>query len=240
MLGEVGLELLRLDREGQRQEVEKLLATVPPTDDPSIIALRTILGKPAAKKDGDAPPTSLVASAIVSAFKGETKGIPATLRAAKAEDRLRGLAAAAQILIDSKPTEAVALLRLAAKEASDAKAYRSPWVAIRICRLLARAGQFDPAESLAASIADEQAKAWARLEILRGRLAAAKDAKADDAWLDPIGDPTKLAAAAKAREEIARHNAAAGIAYPAVSTWEKGKVRPFGTAGTGLGKEDRK
>jgi hypothetical protein len=68
-----------------------------------------------------------------------------------------------------------------------------------------------------------------------------KDKKADDTWLDAIGDPAKLAAAAKAREEIARHNAANGQDYQAtVKSWPSGSVRPFGTAGLILGKQDRK
>ena len=87
----------------------------------------------------------------------------------------------------------------------------SPWVSARVCRLLARVGQFDEAESLAASLSDEQAKAWGRLEALRGRLEGMKGQKADDTWLDPIGEPSKSAAAAKGREVIARYNAAAGV-----------------------------
>jgi hypothetical protein len=241
LLGQVGLEMLRIDKDNLRSDAEKLLASAPPTSDaPSIIALRGILGKPAAKKEGEAAPTSLVASAQVSAFKGDTAGIPSALRSAKAEDRVRGLTAAAQMAIDGKPAEATTLLQAAAKEAKESKAYGSPWVAVRICRLLAQVGQFEPAEALAASIGDKQAQAWARLEILRGHLAAVKGSKADDAWLDPVGDPMVLAAAAKAREEIARHNAANGQDYPAIINWEKGKVKPFGTAGTILGKEDRR
>ena len=116
----------------------------------------------------------------------------------------------------------------------------TPWVGVRICRLLAKAGRFDKAEELASSQAlpDEEAKSWARLAILRGRLEKA-ESKADDAWLDLIGDPTKLAAAAKAREEIARHNAAKGQDYPAMANWEKGKVKPFGVAGTLLGRLEK-
>jgi hypothetical protein len=69
-----------------------------------------------------------------------------------------------------------------------------------------------------------------------------KDKKGDDAWLEPIGDSTKLAAAAKAREVMARHNAAAGRGaeyQDVVKKWTPGTVRPFGTAGLVLGQLDR-
>src|SRR5262249_49838277 len=141
-----------------------------------------------------------------------------------------------------KPAEATSLLNSAATEAKQTKAYNTPWVVVRICRLLAQVGQYEPAEDLAKSISDTQAQAWARLAILRERLAAAKktNAKAEDGWRDSVGDRTKCAAAAKAYEEVARHNAACGHEYPAMNNWEKGKVKPFGTAGIILGKEDRK
>jgi hypothetical protein len=241
MVGQVGLEMLRIDREGLKGEVEKLLTTVPNSDASSIIALRQILSKPGPKKDEPAPSSS-IGTAQVAAFKGNLDGVQSALRGIKPDDRLRGLAAAAQILIDTKPAEATSLLQTAAKEAKDGKAYSSPWTVIRICRLLAQAEKYVEAEDLAKSLSDSQAQAWARLTILRERLAAAKksNSKAEDAWLDTVGDPTKLAAAAKAYEEMARHNAAVGHDYPAANNWEKGKVKPFGTAGTILGKEDKK
>jgi hypothetical protein len=68
-----------------------------------------------------------------------------------------------------------------------------------------------------------------------------KGQKADDGWLDPVGDPAKSAAAAKAREVIARHNAAQGFGdyQSVVKKWPIGSVRPFGTAGLVLGQLDR-
>ena len=110
-----------------------------------------------------------------------------------------------------------------------------------MCRLLGKLGKFDLGESVAKSLADEQSQGWAQLEVLRGKLAQDKKKKADDAWLDAVGNPSNIAAAAKAREEIARHNSAAGENYSAnVKSWEKGKVQPFGTAGIVLGDLDRK
>jgi hypothetical protein len=97
------------------------------------------------------------------------------------------------------------------------------------------------AESLIPGLPDEPSKSWARLEILRGRLAAAGTGKAEDSWLQPIGDPAKSPAAARAHEEIARHNAAAGVAdyQTTVKGWPKGTVQPFGSAGLILGRQDR-
>ena len=100
----------------------------------------------------------------------------------------------------------------------------------------------DEAEALAASLPDDQTKAWGRLAVLRGRLEAMADQRGDVAWLEPIGDPTKLAAAAKAREVMARHNAAAGHGgdyHNVVKKWTPGTVRPFGMAGLVLGQLDR-
>src|SRR5207237_2679138 len=118
MLGQVGLEMLRIDREKLRDEVVRLLTMVPPTADaPSILAIRQILNKPATKKEGEAALTSQVANAQAHAFKGDKDAALSALRATKPEDRIRGLAAAAQILIDSKPSDAAALLEVAKKEA---------------------------------------------------------------------------------------------------------------------------
>ena len=64
--------------------------------------------------------------------------------------------------------------------------------------------------------------------------------KADDSWLDQVGDPAKLGAAVKAREEVARHNMAKGHKYDdTVKGWTKGVARPFGLAGIVLGRDDR-
>jgi hypothetical protein len=243
MLGQVGLELLRMDRDKYRDDVQKLIASVvasPTGDATSIKTLRLFIPKQPGKKDGEAAAFSYIASAEDKALKGQLADVPKGLGAAKPEERIRALAAAAQAVIDKNPNEAASWLETAANEAKTAKALSSPWVGVRICRLLAKAGKHDAAEALAASsaMADEEAKSWARLEILRARLAQAQKQKADDAWLDLIGDATKLGAAAKAREDIARHNAAGGHDYPAMANWEKGKVKPFGVAGTILGKGD--
>jgi hypothetical protein len=243
LLGQVGLELLRLDRQKYQAEVEKLLATALPSskdEATSIKTLRLILAKPAAKKGGDGPMQSWIASAESAAFKGDSiTGLPRNVGGAKPEDRIRALAAAAHVIIDARPAEAATLLEAAMKDVKETKAIVSPWVGIRVCRLLAKAGRPELAELAAKELSDD-AKGWAHLEILRGKLAAAKDAKVEDSWSDPLSDPTKSAAAVKAREEMARHNSLHGHDYQGViKSWDKA-VQPFGTAGTILGREDRK
>jgi hypothetical protein len=161
--------------------------------------------------------------------------------ASKPDDRVRAYAAAAHAAPDAQAAEAAECAQLAFDTLKADPKIAPPSVGVRVCRVLARFGKFDAAEELAKKLPDAQTQSWARLEVLRGRLAQAKGQKAEDAWLDPVGDPLKEPAAAKAREEIARHNAAHGHDYQAiVKTWEAGKVRPFGTAGRILGLGDKK
>jgi hypothetical protein len=244
MVGQIGLELLRLNVEKYRPQAEDIVKRAGPDDAPAIQALRLALGQPPAgkkpgKKEG-AETVSPVATAEGEALRGNVGAASqAAARGGPAEEKLRAYVAAAQAAIDSKPGEVAGLLDPAAAQA---KAGTAPTgLTIRLCRLLAKAGKFDVAESLVSGLPDEPSKGWARLEILRGRLAAAGNAKAEDSWLPPIGDPAKSPAAARAHEEIARHNAAAGIAdyQTTVKGWPKGTVQPFGTAGLILGRQDR-
>jgi predicted negative regulator of RcsB-dependent stress response len=243
MLAQVGLELIRINAEGNRKEAEAVLAKASGTD-PSVQALRMALGKqpatpaPKGPKGGDPTPSAALAEA--AALAGDVARARSAAGIGRVEDKARAFAAAAQAIIDSNTTEGGALAELAATNAKAANI--SPWLAVRICRLLARAGKFDPAESLASSLTDEQAKAWARLEILRARLATVPNGKADDGWLTPLGDPNKLAAAARAHEEVARHNARAGVGdeYQATVNQWPGIARSFGTAGLLLGQQDPK
>jgi len=242
LVAQIGLELLRLNREQFKGNVEAMLKKLGSADGPGIQALRAVF-PPAAKKDGEAPPApSLAAIAEAEAIKGNVAAATSAVRKVnKPEDRAKALAVVGQTILDASPGEATPILVESSKGLKDVKGAVSPWVSVRVCRLLARVGQFDEAESLAASLSDDQAKAWGRLEALRGRLESMKGQKADDGWLDPIGDPAKSAAAAKAREVIARHNAAQGFGdyQSVVKKWPIGSVRPFGTAGLVLGQLDR-
>jgi predicted negative regulator of RcsB-dependent stress response len=258
MVGQIGLELLRLSPDTYRPQAEDILKRAG-GEAPAVQALRLALGQqppapknpvpapknpppasknPADKKGAESGP-SFIAMAEAEALKGNvTAASQAAGRAGQSEDRVKALAAAAQAIIDTKPTEAAGLLDAAVTQAKAGTP--STWVVVRLCRLLAKAGKFEAAESLMPGLPDEPARSWARLEILRGRLATTTG-KADDSWLTPVGDPTKSPAAAKAHEEIARHNASVGAGdYQAtVKTWPSGTVQPFGTAGLVLGRLDR-
>jgi ribosomal protein S27E len=247
---QIGLELLRLNRDTYRGDVEALLSPdrLGNSDTPGAQALRLALGKPLpikkekGKKEVPQGP-SPAATAEAEAIKGNAAAaIKATRGVNGAAEKVKALAAVGQTLLPSSPAEAGSALTEASKAFQSAQGTVSPWVGIRVCRLLGRAGQVQEAESLAASLPDEQTKAWGRLEALRGRLESMKGQKADDTWLAPIGDPTKLAAAAKAHEVIARHNATAGFGgeyQDVVKKWTAGSVRPFGMAGLVLGQLDR-
>jgi len=239
LVGHIGLELLRLNKDTYRQTAEDLLKKAGASEAPSVQALRLALGKTVAAKKGEAStPTSPIAAAESAALAGDFDR--AAKVGGKPEDRAKALAAAGNVAVDSNPARAAELLKAAADlMKAEAKGLVSPFVTARVCRQLTQVGRDDVAESLAGSLPDDQTRAWARLGILRGRLAASKDKKADDAWLDAVGDPVKLAAAAKAREEVARHNAANGQSYQdSVKSWPPGTVRPFGLAGLALGKQD--
>ena len=242
LLSQIGLELLRIDRSLYRGDAENLLQKVGNADTNGAQALRAALGKPGlVKKEGEPPAApSAAAAAEAAAINGDAGKAREALKAVARNDKAKALAAVGQTFVASNPTEATPILVEAAKTLKEAQGTISPWVSIRVCRLLGRTGQFDEAESLAATLPDEQTKAWGRLEALRGRLESLKE-KGNDSWLEPIGDPTKFAAAAKAREVMARHNAAAGIGgeyQGLVRKWPQGTVRPFGMAGLVLGQLD--
>lgn len=248
LVAQIGLELMRMSREPNgeryRAEAEGLLAKVANADTPGAHALRMALGKaapPAKKGDGPAA-SSLAAEAEANALKGNVAGAKAARNIGRREDRAKALANIGETLLPTDPAEATPLLLEAAKALKDVGGTVSPWVSVRVCRLLARVGKVPEAEALAAAMPDEPTKAWGRLAVLEGRLEAMPGQKGDDTWLGPIGDPTKQAAAAKAHEVMARHNAAAGFAgeyQSVVKKWPPGTVRPFGMAGLILGQLDR-
>lgn len=238
VLGQVGLELLRIDREKNRGEAEKVLSSVPAgatAEAASIKSLRNIL-KPGGKKDKDTG-TSPEAAALMGNV-AEAKRAADALKTP--QERVKALAAVAHAISEANPTEAANIAEMASGVLkSDSKMPISPFVTVKICRLLAKAGRGDSAESLAATMPDKEAQSWARLEILRGRLAQSNQ-KGESELLTAIGDATKVPAAAKAHEELARHNALNGHDYSAIiKTWPKGTVKPFGDAGLLLGKQDK-
>jgi hypothetical protein len=250
LLGQMALELLRLDKGAHQGIAEKVLKTPGAETNPSLVAVRLALGKappepktpPAPGKKNVPPPEPLRAKVESEVLKGNAGAAKDLARKQGSRDeRPWVLTAGGMAALESSPTEAAEMLTEAAELLEKNSSPATPWVAMRVCRGLGKLGKFDPADKLANSLTDEQAKAWAKLEVVRGRLAAKKGEKADDSWLDQVGDPTKLGAAIKAREEVARHNAANGQSYDAtVKGWPKGTARPFGLAGIVLGQDDRR
>ena len=247
LLGQMALELLRLDRNAHQAVAEKVLTRPEAATTPSLIAVRLALGKPApeakapAGKKAAPPPEPLRAKVEAEVLKGNAAAAKATAKGGSPTDRPWALTAGGMAALESSPAEAAEMLTEAAELLEKNTSVATPWVAMRVCRGLGKLGKFEPADKLANSLTDEQAKAWAKLEVVRGRLAGKKEEKADDSWLDAVGDPAKLGAAVKVREEVARHNAANGQTYDnVVKGWPKGTARPFGLAGIVLGQDDRR
>lgn len=245
LLGQMALELLRLNKDKHRAAAEKLLKTSGADTIPSLIAVRIALGVPPPKaalnSKKEVPTEPLRAKVEGEVLKGNAAAAKALAKSGPRDDRPWALAAGGMAALDSDKQEAGDMLTEAAGLLEAMKSPATDRVAIRVCRGLGKLGKFDVADKLANSLTDEQAKAWAKLEVVRGRLTDAKGKKADDAWMDGVGDPTKVAAAVKAHEEVARHNAANDQDYKkAIDGWAKGTLRPFGLAGTILGIEDKK
>jgi len=238
LVAQIGLELLRIDRQRFQSDAEGLLKKAGSNDRPAVQALRLALGKQPAKEEKGAAPISAIATAEASALAGEFD--KAARAGGKFDERAKALAAAGNIASRQNHPKAADLLKAAAELIKgEAKGQISTGITARVCQQLTLAGQDQAAESLAASLPDDSSKSWGRLSILRGRLPLLNGAKADDAWLEPIGDPAKLPAAAKAREEIARYNAANGHDYQGtVKSWPRGITQPFGSAGLILGRDD--
>jgi hypothetical protein len=241
LVGQIALELLRIDKERYRSDAESLLKKAGANEKPAVQALRLVLGKsPAGKGDKGEVLTSAIATAEAAALAGEFD--KAARVGGKFVERAKALAAAGNVASYTNAAKAAELLKAAASLIKgEARGEVSMGVVVRVCYQLTLLDSADVAESVVASLPDDSSKSWARLGILRGRLGAARGAKAEDSWLDGMSDPAKFPASAKAREEIARYNAAHGHDYQAtVKSWPKGTVQPFGTAGLLLGKEDAK
>jgi hypothetical protein len=235
VVGQVCLELAKLKQNDLADEILKKA----PAESASIQAAKQVLGKPS-KGSGNSS-FSRIANAEAFAMKGDVSSAKSTATApGKPDEQARALVSAGSALVTDKPTEAADLLDTAARLlTAEARGQAPNWTVVRACRYLALVGKADVAEKLADTLTDDQAKAWAKLEIMRGRLKGQPNTPGDDSWMEKVGDPTKLAAAAKAREEMARHNNAINGDYQkVVESWPKGATHPFGLAGLILGRQD--
>ena len=257
-IGIIGIELHRL---GDVAGAEEVLKHTKKTEATSIQVLRLLLKKPAteappappvfgkgpAGKDPIAPSMTKFTEIFRLALAGDLAKARSMLGTGSPSDRVRGMVTCAEygIPVDpnaSVPLEVTQLLDSASQlmSAAESKNVISGWWTIRACRLYARAGKFDKVFPLADQSPNDLYKAWAKVEGLRVRMTIEKDAKFDEASAEAVGDATKSAAAAKARELVARQNAGIDNNFQkAVDLWPKGTVRPFGIAGSMLGRQDR-
>ncbi len=235
-LAHVGFELIRL---GKSDEAAKLLPMViTTTPDPMFHGLRLVLDKePKAdvKKKEVPDPMAIAMSAVVQGDTAKAKS-SAEINSTP-ENRTSRLV---QVACQCESEKAAELLNSVAETLkADTKA--SPWLYRRMVNSLLKANQVQQAETLTDLVPNPGVKAWCKLDIARHKLAPLAKKKADDNLLDLPGDPIKIAASAKLREEMARHNAHAGEGgyVKIVAKWDKGLIKPFGDAGLILGKQDR-
>lgn len=259
-LGVVGLELYRL---GENQAAEDVLKKTNRGDATSIQVLRVLLNKPVEKapvpkgplpkganpKEKDPPVVSQTrtATVLLLVFNKKLESVKAASTSGGAPtDKVRALLTAAEyaIPLDDKtsvPPEVNEWLETAAQILTgESKNTVSGWWTIRLSRLFAKMGKPDRANAVAELSTNDQTKAWAKAEALWTKFQAEPNTRGDESMLDNIGDATKLVAAAKAREILARQNASIDNSYQrTVNGWTKGTIRPFGIAGLVLGQQDR-
>jgi DNA-directed RNA polymerase subunit RPC12/RpoP len=265
MLGKIGIEFVQM---GKKEAAEKLLAKAPARAAPALTALWLALhpdqDRPPASFPHVAPPAKgaalprenraqRLAYAEGRALQGRVADALAIAEApGDPTDRAEALVLVAAAAADGGKAEeagpvldAVAALYKPGSKAGDEPVKAPPqasWVMVRAVEAAAKVNKTDAAQTILEAIKDEGVRSWARLEILRARLAAQPKQKADETWVETVSDPTRATlAAAIARAEVARHNAAAGeSSYTrTVEAMGKGVLRAFGYAGTALGNQDR-
>ena len=254
-LAQVGLELAKANQKEAALEVAKqaeaLLGDAKSrrAAPPGLIALRLALnpGEQFPVPAGEPAPELRIGFAEGLAMQGKFE--PAREIAGREgrdpEPRLRALAAVAAVAVDAnQPGEAAPALDAAAAVLAQIPQGKAvpPWLGYRLAQLAARAGKVELAQQFANAIPEEGVRPWARLEILRARLAAQPKQKGEDGWLKDFGEPAQpTAAQALAHEAFARHSTAAGYSEIAktVEGWKQ-PLKAFGQAGITLGQQDRK
>ncbi|WP_020473847.1 hypothetical protein [Zavarzinella formosa] len=262
-LGVVGVELFR---QGDKAGAEEVMKKTNKNEASSIQTLRLLLDKPAPviqpppavpgkgpvgkapnPKDNAPPPQKTAATVVQLIQKGKIAEVKAEIAKSGTEaQKVRNFVLAAEyaIPIDGKtpiPPEVGVFADEAAKFLADkSKNTIAGWWTMRVCRLYAKLGKPDRINQVADQNSNDQMIAWAKTEGLRVRLSNEPETKALESWAEDVGDPVKSAAAAKARELVARQNASIDNSFQRiVDIWTRGTVRPFGLAGTMLGRQDR-
>jgi len=161
-------------------------------------------------------------------------------------DQLEAMALIGAVAIDSgKTEEAIAAFDAviaAIKSEAKGAVMPPPWLLACYVDLAVKAKKPEVANLLIDAIKDEMVRSWARLTVVRGKIAAAGKEKAEDSMLEPIANPPAAPLAALlSQAELARHQAFVGeSAYGrVVKALSKNIIQPFGYAGTALGNQDR-
>ncbi|MCE9533333.1 MAG: hypothetical protein K8T89_19735, partial [Planctomycetes bacterium] len=258
MVGRVGIELFLMDKKDlAKQVLDKGATGVQPAMTALWLGLNPDKGEPEntphvspPSEKGKLGVTREARLAYAEGFALQGKFADALkvadLQGANSNDRLEALALiAAAALAMNKLDDAGPLLESIPGIIKNEMKGPPPsaWLLARIAELATIAKKTELAATMLESIKDDEVRAWAKLDMIRVKLAAQTKQKADDSLLDALAEPKNAPlAAGLARAEIARHQAALGdSAYQrSVEIMAKGMIRPFGYAGTALGTQDRK
>ena len=256
--GQAGTELLKMGKRDQAEETlrkaDALLQAKPnlANNTPAYTALKLAIsgqptlaanakGVPPPPPSGAVPDASRYAYAEALALLGkQPEALALANRQGSGVSRLRALMLVAAVAAEGpNPADAAAILD-GAVALFAAERNPPPTLRLRLAYLLGRVGKVEQANT----VAEDQSpvlRAWARLEVMRGRLIANPTQKVADDWLTPLSDPESAPLPQiLEREWFARRNSRLGEnVRKVVATWPKPAVQPFGEAGVLLGREQR-
>jgi DNA-directed RNA polymerase subunit RPC12/RpoP len=250
----VALELYRLNPASQhaRREADALAGTKGASS-PSVQTLFLVLkptnapGVPALSKSGTLSESSRLAhtGALLLEKKWADALAVAQRPSTRPEEQLRALALCADWSDDPGPALDAALPIVI--NATGPKARKEvnlpPFAILRLAQIAAATGKAEQARQFADGMPDDGAKAWARGDVARMRLAAAPKEKGEETWLELPDDPKKYRAGhAWGLVWIARQNARIsgdrGEEAKRVGAWPA-PFSAFGKVGVALGVQDR-
>ena len=254
MVGLVGIELVLA---GKKDMAQQVLNKAPPTASPELTALWLALHPSEQKTPANFPQVPAATGALSrDARLAYAEGYALQGKIAEGRaiaespggtifDRFDALLRVAAVAVETgKNDKAGPIIDYLVPLLNSELKAKPPnaWVTLRLVELAARLNKMEAVQTALDSMKDESVKSWARLEVLRIKLASQPKARADETWVESIDRPeTAALPAALARMEVSRHNAAAGETNytRSIEAFPKGTIRPFGYAGTALGAQDR-
>lgn len=207
-----------------------------PTDKPVV--------PPPGAKGSVASEPAVLAYAGVHLLKDEAgAALELAKRAVSPATQLKAFVLCAEWAADPGPALDAAAQLVAAEKAKKGGPAPSQALILRLSHLAAAAGKYDLAKAFSDALADEGARAWARGDAARLRVAANPKEKADEAWVEVPDDAKKQKAGhGWGRMWVARQNTRLSgnrdAEKKAVNGWPTAAV-PFGLAGVALGLKDR-